>query len=161
MTDQKTTIINGDSRSQTVSDEISAAVQQASAKIDRLDADPIIRLALARVTIRTFTREMVSSYPDHAADLAIEFEAMADLIRNNDSLPAEIRRALNTEDEAAETATDGEDDVEDRQSGSEAGRRGQTDTQGRQSGGARGKGARDHGPKRVGKEHTVLRVGGT
>jgi adenylylsulfate kinase-like enzyme len=60
MTETTTTTI-GDGRT-TVSEEIEAVLRKANNSIDRIDGDPIIRLALARVTIRTFTREMVGSH---------------------------------------------------------------------------------------------------
>ena len=39
-----------------------------------MDTDPIIRLALARVAIRSFAAEMAREFGDHSGDLADEFE---------------------------------------------------------------------------------------
>ena len=162
MTEKKTIIVGGDAQRGTISEEIVGAVRDANERIDQLDTDPIIRLALARVAVRTFAEEIVANYPEHADQIALEFEAMAEALKTNENLPAEIRQALNAEDETAEeAATDGETDAEDQESGGRAGGRGKADPQGGGSGGSRRKSARDNGAERVRKEHAILRVGGS
>ena len=162
MTEKKATVVGGDIQRTTISDEIIGAVRDANERIDQLDTDPIIRLALARVAVRSFAEEIVSSYPEHGEDIAAEFESVAESLRTNENLPAEIRQALNAEDETAEeAATDGETDAEDQGSGGSAGGRGKANSQGGGSGGSRRKGARDNGAERVRKEHAILRVGGS
>ncbi|MEM7210374.1 MAG: hypothetical protein AAF479_00560 [Pseudomonadota bacterium] len=155
----ETTIVGGNIERETVSEEITRAVRSASAQIDRIDRDPLIRLALARVTIRSFAQHIAATFPEDLAILADEFDKMADLIREDEALEEEVREASETE-AAAETALDGETDAEDRQPVSEAGRRRQADPERSELGSARRKSPRNNGPQRIGKEHTVLRVGG-
>ncbi|MFK7943507.1 MAG: hypothetical protein AB8B85_11420, partial [Paracoccaceae bacterium] len=108
MTELKTTVVGGETKRSTVSDEIAGAVRTANERIDRMDTDPIIRLALARVAIRAFAQEVSASYPDQQLELATEFEAMADALRGAEDLPAAIKRVLETEDDpAAEAGTGG------------------------------------------------------
>ena len=162
MTEKKTTIVGGDAVRTTISDEIAGAVREANLRIDQLDTDPIIRLALARVAVRTFAEEMVANYPEHAAHIALEFESMADLLRDNEDAPEALIKALGPDDAAEiDTATGGETDAEDRQSASEPRGRGQADPEGRDTGRAARKGSRNNGAERVRKEHAILRVGGS
>jgi hypothetical protein len=159
MTDQKTTIVGNETKRTTVSDEIAGAVRQANEKIDRLDTDPIIRLALARVAIRSFAHEIVANYPEQSGLLAAEFEAVAAKMRTTD--PADLARDEDTEDAIIDPVlAEGETDAEDRQSASESRGRGQADPEGGQPGSTGRKGSRNNGSQRVGKEHAILRVGG-
>ena len=162
MTEKKTIIVGGDAQRGTISEEIVGAVRDANERIDQLDSDPIIRLALARVAVRSFAEEMLTNYSEHADEIAEEFEAMAVALRTKEQLPTETRQVKKTEDETAqEAATDGEEDAEDSESGSAARGRGKADPEGGGSGSSRRKGARDNGAERVRKEHAILRVGGS
>ena len=156
---RETTIVGGDVRQESVSDEISRAVKGASAQIDRIDHNPLIRLALARVTIRCFAHHMAATFPDDLETMAREFDKMAELIRNTDAMPDMVR--LMEIDKAAEKAAHGEPDAENRKPVREARGGGQADPQRPEPGSAGRKGPRNYGPQRLGKEHTVLRVGGT
>ena len=156
---RETTIVGGEVRQESVSDEISRAVKGASSQIDRIDHNPLIRLALARVTIRSFAHHVAATFPDDLETLAEEFEKMADMIRDTDHLP-DMNRLMEA-DKADEPALDGETDAEDRKPVREARGRGHTDPQRPEPGGASRKGPRNYGTQRLGKEHTVLRVGGT
>ena len=71
---RETTIVGGEVRQESVSDEISRAVKGASAQIDRIDHNPLIRLALARVTIRCFAHHIAGTFPDDLETLAREVE---------------------------------------------------------------------------------------
>ncbi|MEM1152000.1 MAG: hypothetical protein AAGI03_15870 [Pseudomonadota bacterium] len=162
MTDQKTTIVGGEAQRVTVSDEITVALRQAQDRIERIDTDPIIRLALARVAVRAFAQTLAEAYPEFPEELATELQACSDAMRGADALPPEIRRVLAPEDTpAGNAASEGENDAEDRQPVGEAGGRGQADPQGPQPGSASRKSTRHYGSERVRKEHAVLRVGGT
>ena len=93
-TTQKTTIVGGEISRTTVSDEIASALKQANDRITRMDTDPIIRLALARVAVRTFAAGIVEKYADQLAPIADEFGAMAELLKTKSDLPEEIRMVL-------------------------------------------------------------------
>ncbi|MEM7059420.1 MAG: hypothetical protein AAF557_17690 [Pseudomonadota bacterium] len=162
MTEQKTTIVGGDVHRTTISGEIASALRQANERIDRIDTDPIMRLAMARVSVRTFASDMIATYPDFTQDLAKEFARTAEMIKGSDVLPAEIKRALTAEEASAKSAdSKGETtNAEDRQSVGEAGGRGQADPEGGQPGSPSRKSTRHYGSERVRKEHAVLRVGG-
>jgi len=162
MTEQKTTVIGGDVHRTTISAEIASALRQAIERIDRIDTDPIMRLAMARVSVRTFASDMIASYPEFAQDLAKELARTAETIKSSDVLPAEIKRALTAEEASAQSAESIGDttDAEDRQPVGEAGGRGQADPEGGQLGSSGRKSTRHYGSERVRKEHAVLRVGG-
>jgi len=68
MTEQKTTIVGGDVHRTTISAEIESALRQAIERIDRIDTDPIMRLAMARVSVRTFASDMIATYPEFTQD---------------------------------------------------------------------------------------------
>ncbi|MEL7470779.1 MAG: hypothetical protein AAFN27_20175 [Pseudomonadota bacterium] len=154
-------IVGGKTHRGTVSDEISRAVRDASAQIDKIDRDPLIRIALAKVTIRSFAQHMAATFPDDLEALAEEFERVAELVREGADLPDDFRRELAPDaEETAQTGVGGETDAEDREPVREARGGGQADPQRADTGSTRRKGARHNGPQRIGKEHTVLRVGG-
>ncbi|MEM9062058.1 MAG: hypothetical protein AAGD13_16475 [Pseudomonadota bacterium] len=158
---EEAVIVGGEVKRETVSDEISRAVRDASAQIDKIDRDPLIRMALAKVTIRSFAQHIAATFPDDLEALAQEFERMADLIRDGEDLPDDFRRDMAAAvDETVAEADGGETDAEDREPVREARGGGQADPQRADTGSSRRKSARHNGPQRIGKEHTVLRVGG-
>jgi hypothetical protein len=166
--DRKTAGANETRR--TVSGEIAQILSDAVTRIDRIDDDPLMREALARVTVRRFAAALSARFPGAsdqiAGELAGEAEALAggSVAQDHATARAGTPAAAMTENEGAAppatTETGETADARDPQSSRHPRGGEQADPQGRGPERARGKGARHHGAQRVGEVDTFLRVGG-
>jgi hypothetical protein len=165
-----------------VSEEIGGALREAVGRLDRIDADPLIRQAVVKVTMRHFSRLLAETFPAYRSEIAAEMLGLAravregteaTLVRGLAAAPADAApmataqlvrdtgRDIRDDDAAAAATTAGGDkNARDPEPSREAGGRGQADPQGSRSDDRTGKGPRHHGSERFGKIDSILRVGG-
>ncbi|MEM6547655.1 MAG: hypothetical protein AAF713_07895 [Pseudomonadota bacterium] len=167
MTQRTVTVVGEGQRVRSVSDDVSATLVAAVDRIDTMDTDPIMRLALARVAIRSFAGVLARRFGPFANDIAAELETVAGAIRTGslESGGADMAEMADTAAAArapkpVAAAEGGETDAGDQEPLGEAGGGGQADPQGAEPDGGGREGPRDHGAERVGKVDAVLRVGG-
>jgi hypothetical protein len=154
-----------------VSQEIGEAIAEAVDRIDRIDRDPLIRQAVARVCVRRFNAMLAERFDATRGDIAMELVGVARLVRETPEAQRDAGRrirAVSAPAEGTEAAraapetdrTGGKTDAGDQEPAGAARGGGQADPQGSGPERGAGKGARDHGAERLGKIDSVLRIGG-
>ncbi|MEL6217528.1 MAG: hypothetical protein AAFR79_03535 [Pseudomonadota bacterium] len=76
-----------------VSREIDDAITEAVARLDRIDRDPLIRQAVARVSVRRFNTLLAEAFVGYRGDIALELVGVARAIRESREAPEQAPSA--------------------------------------------------------------------